>query len=347
MKNRTSDVAVVGAGVAGLAAARALQAAGFQVVVHEQAALPGGRLATDYYGPCAFDYGAQNIKAAGTELEPCLAAALARGEATVIPGPVCLHEAGQILPADPVANQEAKSAGRHGLANLASTLADGLDIRYNTPVRALEAARGGYELCQDGGAPLSSAPHVILSLPAPAAANLLRHSRLEESGEATAERIKILRGVNYSRCLAVSLHYNFQSELPFYALLARDRAHPLLWLAHESAKPGNEAGTSFVAQLGQASSEALWDAPQIKIVSETTVWIAELLGPGYLHPAWHQVRQWLYSHPLNPVPFEGVNPAGTRLLVCGDGTARGRVPEAYASGLQAAARIIKEIDRRA
>ena len=340
MSKTTIDVAIVGAGVAGLAAARALEAGGLKAVVYEKAALPGGRLATDYHAGCAFDYGAQNIKADATAIAPFLAAALAHDAAAIIPGPVCLHDKGQILPGDQAANREAKYAGRHGLAGLAHLLAAGLGIRYQTPVRTLTLAPDGYELRDESGTLLGSAPHVVLTLPAPEAADLLQNSHLEGDNNAT-QRIEILQSVNYSRCLTVSLQYDFPSALPFYALLARDRAHPLLWLANESAKPGNGTATSFVAQLGQAVSAELWDAPQARIMSATVGWIVELLGERYLHPSWHQTRHWRYAQPLNPASFETVNPPGTRLLICGDGIARGRVPDAYASGLQAAARVIE------
>ena len=54
-----APVAVVGAGLAGLAAATALRGAGVPVVVLEAAAAPGGRLATDDLAGARLDHGAQ------------------------------------------------------------------------------------------------------------------------------------------------------------------------------------------------------------------------------------------------------------------------------------------------
>ena len=54
-----ADVAVVGAGIAGLAAARALRAAGHSVIVFDKGRGPGGRASSRRAEPFAFDHGAQ------------------------------------------------------------------------------------------------------------------------------------------------------------------------------------------------------------------------------------------------------------------------------------------------
>lgn len=65
-----------------------------------------------------------------------------------------------------------------GMARLVSTLAEGLAIRTNTPVRALRRAGSGYTVLLDGGREVS-ADAVALALPAPAAARVLAEARPE------------------------------------------------------------------------------------------------------------------------------------------------------------------------
>ncbi|WP_043118363.1 FAD-dependent oxidoreductase, partial [Pseudacidovorax intermedius] len=55
----TRRIAIVGAGIAGLAAARTLAQAGLEVAVFEQASTPGGRLAGLDSRTGSFDTGAQ------------------------------------------------------------------------------------------------------------------------------------------------------------------------------------------------------------------------------------------------------------------------------------------------
>ena len=61
------QIGVIGAGLAGLAAARELQAAGHQVVVFDKGRGPGGRLSSRRAEPFAFDHGAQYFTARDPE----------------------------------------------------------------------------------------------------------------------------------------------------------------------------------------------------------------------------------------------------------------------------------------
>ncbi|MFQ6540261.1 FAD-dependent oxidoreductase [Aphanothece stagnina] len=63
-----SRIAVVGAGMAGLAAARALQAQGFAVTVFEKSRGFGGRCATRWIGDYRFDTGATFVTPDGHAL---------------------------------------------------------------------------------------------------------------------------------------------------------------------------------------------------------------------------------------------------------------------------------------
>lgn len=339
--------------MAGLAAAYALQQAGRRVTVWEQNASAGGRVRTrSFTAPngarVLFDDGAQNVKSDGTALGEAVAPLepLEKKRHLIpIAAPICLHENGRVLPGDEAANVARKWSCRDGLGQLPQYLAERLDVRLGTRVSALRELGRGVELLGASGDALDTASHVVVTAPAPQAADLLGVSvwRDEESERAATARIALLRGVKYSRCLSVLLFFDVPlNDASWYALLARDREHPLLWLARENAKgfAPESGGTALVAQLGHRASVELWEESGERIARQTSDWIAEILGADFSSAQWSAITRWPHSQPRNTIDFEAVNPPDAPVLVCGDGTARGRVPDAYDSGLKAATRIL-------
>ena len=344
MTSHVLSVAVIGAGIAGLAAARALHRVGHRVTVWEKGSRVGGRIGTRRHGEVFFDHGAQNVKAEGTALESEVRRMQEECELTTIAEPVCQHNDGKILHGDADANSEQKWSCRNGLAALPNGLANGLDVRLNSPIHTLEETGDSYLLHDSAGKVLDTVHFVIVTAPAPQTAELLENGIWRED---QGERIALLRSVEYSRCLSVLLHIDApDDDLPWYALLAADRQHPLLWLARENAKGFVPfAGqTALVAQLGHEASIRLWEENDSRVVHETVNWISGICGDRLHSVLWSNVKRWRYSLPLNTISFEAANPSETRVLICGDATARGRVPDAYESGLKAAQRITDRKD---
>src|SRR5688572_19028620 len=73
------SVAVIGAGLAGLACARRLAEAGVHARVFEAQRAPGGRLATRRFALASFDHGAQYLTATDAGVDRVLQAAAAGG----------------------------------------------------------------------------------------------------------------------------------------------------------------------------------------------------------------------------------------------------------------------------
>ena len=331
-------IAIIGAGISGIGAARLLQSHNHDVTLWEKSAAVGGRISTrrleENGGKTFFDSGAQNIKSANRVLESELQT-LGFAQQVSITAPIRLRDGSQILPIDEAANTEPKWSCRGGMRAMPQFLARGLDVRLNTRVSRLEKSENCWILHDDDNRVLDLAERVIVTLPTPQAADLL-----ENSDEPNASRIELLRSVEYSRCLSVLLRYEVASDdLNFYALLSKDRAAPLLWLARENAKgfaPQNT--TALVAQLGDATSRVLWDESDAEIVRQTEDWIHEI-DARFLTSSWNFVKRWRYSQPKNSIAFEDANTMEDRVLVCGDGLSKARVVDAFDSG-QTAARLI-------
>ncbi|CAL74389.1 hypothetical protein BRADO0443 [Bradyrhizobium sp. ORS 278] len=147
-------IAIIGAGMAGLACARRLAAAGQAVVLFDKGRAPGGRLATRRAEDFQFDHGAQYVTARDDGFAADLANLAAGGSAAP-------WEAGAA----------GAWVGTPGMSALARAFAAGLTIHCGTPVTALTRTPDGWRL--EVGETAHRAVRVVLTLPAPQAASLL------------------------------------------------------------------------------------------------------------------------------------------------------------------------------
>lgn len=337
-------VAILGAGMSGLGAAHALK--NHDVTLWDKGVSVGGRIGTrrleENGQTIYFDHGAQNIKSANRVLDLDLQR-LGFNQRVEIASPICLRDGATVLPADAQANAEPKWSCVQGMRNLPRFLAKGFDIRLKTRVSRLEKQGDNWVLRDETNRVLDVAERVIVTFPAPQAADLLEQSdQPNASEELNARRIELLRSVRYSRCISVLLRYEVASdENAPYALLSKERDVPLLWLARENAKGFAPKGsTAFVAQLSDAASRDLWDENDEEIVRQIAHWIAEV-DARFTHPSWSFVKRWRYSQPQNPIAFEDVNSIENRVLICGDGLSKARVADAWESGIRAAQLLLQ------
>jgi hypothetical protein len=344
-------VAIIGAGMAGLGAAQALTAAGLKVTIYEKSRAIGGRVATRRIEGCIVDHGAQNLKPGRSELADLMFNELPTDDMVRITAPTCLYtNDGQIWPPDPEHDSEPKYAYRQGLTTLPKLIAQRLPaelttFRYETRIRHVAETADAVLLYDEHGAELGRADAVIVTAPAPQAADLLDHSALHlRSSVEALDRIRALRNVEFSACLSVLLGYAAPvPDPPAYALLAEDRSSPLLWLAFEQTKSPERAPNGeavLVAQLGPFFSNGCFPEEDALVIGRTLNELKPLFGLRYDQPTWAQVKRWRYSQPRGMVYFAEVNwpEMSSSLILCGDAMRPegGRVHQAYASGLEAA-----------
>lgn len=345
------NIAIIGAGMAGLAAARELTAAGHSITLYEKSRGVGGRAATRRIEGCIMDHGAQNIKPEGSALEQVMLRELPTDELVRIEPPVCLYDSkGTIWPPDEARSAEAKYSYRNGMTTLPKLLLNALppelaSIRYDTRITRVEETDSEVILKDENGQEAGRAETVIVTAPAPQAADLLGESapRMRSTWE-TLDRVKALRQVEYHRSITVLLGYAPPvPPPPAYALLAEDRTTDLLWLAFEQTKaperaPGGEA--VLIAQMSPRFSSFFYDGEDSFLIWRVLDELQTLFGNAYVSPLWSQLKRWKYAQPHGMVRFEEVNFPGmsSSVLVCGDALRPegGRVHQAYASGLEAA-----------
>lgn len=326
-------VAIIGAGLAGLGCARALAGEGCDVTVFEKSRGVGGRVASRRIAGAILDHGTPDLVLDG-DLGRELLAAYGGPDVFAVDRPC-----GRISRGVFTAEAPRHSVGyAGGLTQIAKRMADGLDVRLGTRIASLRRVDATIELGDDRGGSQGVADAVVVSAPAPQAAELLEQSH--ENGA----RVTRLRGVSYDPAVVVLA--GLRLEDPGW-WLAEPPAGPIASIAIETAKARTaiDGVIPVVARLTTDVSATLLDGDDDAVRATALPALAEALAIHEDAVAWSDVKRWRFSRPNRAVSFADANPPGTRVIVCGDVTAPGGLVGVYASGLAAASRVLSEVGR--
>jgi predicted NAD/FAD-dependent oxidoreductase len=329
----TADVLVVGAGIAGLLAARRLVDAGHRVIVVDKGRGVGGRLATRRMGEGVFDHGAQFF----TSSEPGFAAEVARWEAAGVVErwfDTRLEPDGSIVP-----DGHPRWRGSTGMTAIAKHLALGLDVRTATRLAAINVdstvAGLNWRASVDDGTDLR-ATALLLTAPVPQTLELLAAGGVELDPTDRAD----LDAVSYHPCLAVMALLDGPSGLPEPGAL-RPAGEPLDWVADNQRK-GISPVPAITVHAGPSTSRALWDAPDNEVIGTLLAAVPGLAAAPVADGV--QVQRWRYARP--DVGLEGLARIFSELppaVLAGDVFDGSRVPGAAASGWAAAELLLTSI----
>jgi hypothetical protein len=311
-------VAVVGAGLSGLAAARELTALGHRVVVVEKSRGLGGRLAARRAEGTVLDHGSRVVAAPpGSALRALIDGLDASGRVELAAG----------------------VAFSAGATRLPKMMAEGLDVRLGVRLSALRSAGAGLELGDEQGNTHGVVDAVVLTAPAPQAADLLERS--PEGGE----RVAALRAVAYAPAVMILLGVRDDAAGGGEVMLPD--GGPVAEVRREAVKgrPPRDGISPLVARLSERESAELLDASDEDALARALPALADAIGSGAAEPAWVQVKRWRYAVPAGPADPAAVNPPGVRIVVAGDtltgagfgGSDHHRV---YDSGIAAARRVV-------
>jgi photolyase PhrII len=328
---RRLRVAVVGAGIAGLAAARSLADAGHGVTVFEKARGPGGRTATRREPDRRFDHGAQYFTARDAAFRRHVHSWRHDG----VVGPwaarlVRIDADGSLTRA----TGDDRLVAMPGMNGLAGHLGAGLDARFRTRIDGLEHADGGWRLRVDGdqdtGQYDALYDAVIVSAPAPQAADLVR--------SASPELARRAAEVSFSPCLAVAASPAVTGPAPFDAAFVADDV--LGWAAADHSKPGRTGRPTWVLHGTAEWSTARIDLDPAETVDALCGRFEALTGIA-LDRATAVYHRWRYARAAAPLTAGALIDEPRSLVLCGDWCAgESRVENAWLSGIAAAARLI-------
>ncbi len=352
------QIAVVGAGISGLAAAKKLAELGYSVSVIEMETFPGGRISSCEIEGCILDDGAQYFKPESSTLLDLMLNELDTSELIKIDKTVNLiNNAHQILPPDPDYSAETRYSYLNGNSTLPSLITEylkarGVNFLFGTTVSCIQHSEGLFELLDMQISSIIKADGVVVSIPLPQAANLLSASAIHlPASMDVLDRVKTLRQIEYRQCLTVMLGYPFMVPmLNYYALLAEDKSYSLLWLAIETMKSSHRAPegvTTMLAQMGPRFSKYSFLESDELVVGRTLLELEPMFGYTFNKPMWASVKRWRDSQPMGYVRFAEANPEEIlpEVVVCGDGLIKGggKVHLAWESGIEAANTISTRI----
>lgn len=287
-------VGIIGAGLAGLVAGRDLVAAGHEVVIVEKSRGLGGRLAARRVGETVVDHGAPILD--------------------VAPGGALAGLIGQFADLDLVQLDEGVGF-RSGATSLPKRLADGLKVVRGTRVAALRHSASGFELAGEQGNTHGVVDRVIVTAPAPQAADLL-----EASGAPDA-RVRALRAVAYDPAVMILAGYRIPEPVGLNPFAT---CEPFAVIANDAAKGRApvEGVVPIVARMNPAVSAELLDVADADILAQALAALSAVLDAA-AEPEWVQVKRWRYAIPATVADPAVVNADPNGVVVAGDSLVSG------------------------
>jgi renalase len=314
--------AVVGAGLAGLSCATALQQGGCAVTVFDKSRGPAGRMSTRRGDGWQCDHGAQYF----TARDPAFRAEVARWQragAAALWTPRLQVLGGAMAPlSDAAARQGApeRFVGTPRMTAPATLLASGLRLHCGMAVDAIVRRDARWHLSVAGELLAGDGyDGVLLAVPAPQAAPLLVSVAPDLAAlDAAAE---MLPG------WALMLRYDTPQQMPFDAAFVNQG--PLRWIARDSSKPGRHGAESWLLH-----ASAAWSALHLERDEEAVaaLLLAEFALLGGAAPAAWSAHRWRYASTLAAHHGGCVWRADAALGLCGDWLNGGKVEGAWLSG---------------
>ncbi len=322
MAMASSPVLIVGAGMAGLTAARVLHDAGIDSIVVDKGRAVGGRMATRTVDGARFDHGAQHFSARSDEFRAMLDDLV---EADVV---VEWYRSESLT--NPDRGVEPRHVGLGGMRRVPEHLARGLDVRTPVVVERLEMTVDGVTALVDG-LPVATGAAAILTPPLPQTRDLLAASGIDLDPAARA----MLDPIDYDACLAVMAHLNGPSGLPDGHATPGDGG--VAWVADNQHKGTSPLPAITIHSTPEFAADRLEDDPRD--------WVADLVAATEPHLASSVVsaggHRWRYAMPRRTLDI-GTLPVSDDppILLAGEVFAGARVEGAFRSGLAAAHHLL-------
>ena len=274
----TNRVAVIGAGLAGLSAARVLRRGGCYVEVFEQDRIIGGRMATMRLGTASFDTGAQYVTVRSSSFQKYVDELVGSGYATPwVP---------RGLNGEATPTMQQWFVGTPGMSSILRPLAESVRIHTSRRVHTMKRGGKGWMLWFEDESSAGPFHAVVCAVPAREALLLL--GRIEKLADPIAR-------VRMSPCwsVMVRLETKLLPEKDVYS----DMSEVIRWVSRNNAKPGRASkGDQVLIHASPAWSRETEDADPEAVAEDLWAEVSHALGLPPTRPA--QMSAYLWKHGL-------------------------------------------------
>lgn len=314
MQTRKVDIAVIGAGIAGLSFARTMKQHGREVLILERSRAVGGRCATWRHADMAMDYGVPFLHARSPlfwhTVDQLLGPDVLSGWPQHVQGngPTCQPRA-----LDPGVRHVAL---RGGLNTLAKKLAEGIEILRESEVTSIKTIHGSIQLI--GANFLISTQTLVL---AAANAESLRLLKDSDYGPATAGAMSLFGLAPTLPTLSLLVCYDTPPAHPAWELLMPETSASIQLISNESSKNASGQKLGLCIQAQPAWSRQRLNSPAEEWTSDILRDAALLLGDWAMKPDWQRPHRWLESRLDSASRLRGPllqNIAGCKLGIIGE-----------------------------
>jgi hypothetical protein len=329
--NPTPHLAVIGAGLAGLSCAEALQQAGLKVTVCEKSRGAAGRMSTRRGEDWQCDHGAQYFTARHpdfrAEVERWVRAGVAATWAARL----------QVLGGTSARVPDATLQRFVGVPTMtapARHLARALSLATETTITQVQRAADGWQLLTaERGWLADRFDAVLLATPAPQAATLLRQPAPQLAARAGT--------VNMRGSWALMLRFAAPVELPFDGAFVNEG--PLRWIARNNSKPGRGGRETWLLHATAEWSEAHLDQDADEVAASLLSAFRQLGGP--TPQAW-TAHRWRYADTEPSLDAGCAWDPDLGVGMCGDWLNGGKVEGAWLSGRALAQQVLQRFGSR-
>jgi predicted NAD/FAD-dependent oxidoreductase len=322
-------IAVIGAGIAGLACAREIARADVAVTVFEKARGLGGRLATRREGNLAFDHGAQYLTARGQAFSRFIDAATHTGSVSAWKPRIREDERSWDAPIDDW------YVGVPGMSAALRPMSRHVQLQTGVGVHELRVGLRGWELVTDAGTAPRVFDAVAVAVPAPQALTLLIP---------LGRSFQRIAGVRMAPCWTAMM--SFDAPLDAGAEVRRWTSGPLSWAACDSSKPGRPGGPQcWVVHASRDWSREHLEADAEEVAQALLREFSVAAGISPLVPSSLRAHRWRHAFVEQPLGSACIVDEESAVGACGDWCVAPRVEAAFVSGRALARSLLSIVGR--